>query len=150
MDLWGSYRRPWHSRDRHRRRGCLLPCSHDRYEAYDYMPNRRHTLRGRSCYDWCQICTGDYRRPYEILRRYDPIAEMMQEVHDSIIEFELNHFLAAEWADTFEEASLMLNRMFGHDPHIKAFARFLKQTARDVQLLPDRFPVPFHARPRCR
>ncbi|KAF2630838.1 hypothetical protein BU25DRAFT_455900 [Macroventuria anomochaeta] len=120
------------------------PCRYDRISV------ARPRRRGPTCYDWCPLCVGDYREPYELLRRYDPLMELMEEIHDCWIAMETGQFIAQDAADRIEEASKMVNRMFGYDPTYKQFSALMKQLARDVQLMPGNAIVPYHLRPRRR
>lgn len=74
----------------------------------------------------------------------------MEEVHDCINAMDAGQFIAQDVADKFEELSKAVNRISGYDPMLKPYSGFLKQLARETQLLPDNALVPHMLRPRRR
>lgn len=61
----------------------------------------------------------------------------MEFVHNCYVAMETGRFIAQDAADRIEEVSKMVNRAYGYDPIYKQWSGFLKQMAREVQLLPD-------------
>ncbi len=85
-----------------------------------------------------------------MIRQYDALADMMEEVHECVNALMNGRYIALEAAETLEEASRSINHMLGYDPMCRSYSGFLKQLARDTQLLPDNALVPRLMRPRRR